>query len=409
MTRTSSRTRASRSRCPTRRACPSPRPRPPARSATTTRRWRLPPPTRTRSEGNAGTTPFTFTVTRMGLTTGATTVNYAVTGSGAIRPTRPISAARCPAGRSALRRARRARRSRSTSAGTRRWNRTRASPSRCRTPPAEHRSRPPRPTGRSGTTNRPGDRRHGRGQGGRKCGQHALHVHRHADGRNRRGQRPPNYAVTGSGANPANAADFGGTLPSGQVSFAAGETSKTITINVTGDTTVESNEEFLLTLSNPSGGAQITTAVANGTIRDDDVALAIAASDADKPEGHSGNTPFTFTVTRTGLTTGATTVNYAVTGGGASAADFGGTLPSGQVSFAPSETSKTVTINVSGDTTVEPDESFSVTLSNASGGARSPPLRPTAPSAMTMRRSRLPPRTRPSRKGTRAAPRSRSP
>ena len=181
------------------------------------------------------------------------------------------------------------------------------------------------------------------------------------------------YAVTGSGANPANAADFGGTLPSGTVTFAAGETTKTVTINVVGDSTAEPDEGFLVTLSNASGGATITTATATGTIQNDDViTLAIAAASATKAEGNSGTTPFTFTVTRAGDTSGATTVNYAVTGTGANpanAADFGGTLPSGTVSFAAGETTKTVTIDVVGDSTAESDEGFLVTLSNASGGA----------------------------------------
>ena len=108
-----------------------------------------------------------------------------------------------------------------------------------------------------------------------------------------------------------------------------------------------------MTLSNPSGSVQITSPTASGTILNDDIALAIAATDAVKPEGNTGNTAFTLTVTRTGLTTGTTTVNYAVTGTGpnpANAADFGGTLPSGMVSFAAGETSKTITVNVSGDT-----------------------------------------------------------
>ena len=37
----------------------------------------------TKAEGNSGTTPFTFTVTRAGDTSGTTTVNYAVTSTGA--------------------------------------------------------------------------------------------------------------------------------------------------------------------------------------------------------------------------------------------------------------------------------------------------------------------------------------
>ncbi|WP_349602456.1 Ig-like domain-containing protein [Azospirillum argentinense] len=100
--------------------------------------------------------------------------------------------------------------------------------------------------------------------------------------------------------------------------------------------------------------------------------LAIAATDADKREGDSGTTAFTFTVTRAGNTSGALTVDWAVAagtgpaGGTLDAADFGGTLPSGSVSFADGEATKTITILVSGDTDIEPDETFTVTLSNPS-------------------------------------------
>ncbi len=86
-------------------------------------------------------------------------------------------------------------------------------------------------------------------------------------------------------------------------------------------------------------------------------------------EGDSGNTAFTFTVNRSGDTSGATDVNWAVTSSEADAADFGGILPSGTVSFLAGETQATISINVSGDTAVETDEDFTVTLSNATGGA----------------------------------------
>ena len=99
--------------------------------------------------------------------------------------------------------------------------------------------------------------------------------------------------------------------------------------------------------------------------------LSIAATDASKAEGNSGSTPFTFTVTRGGTTTGTSSVNWAVTGSGsapADATDFGGSLPGGIINFAPGETSKTLTVNVAGDTTSEPNEGFTVTLSGATGG-----------------------------------------
>ena len=163
----------------------------------------------------------------------------------------------------------------------------------------------------------------------------------------------------------------GAALPSGTVNFAATQTSQVVTINVNGDTTLELDEGFTVTLSGPTG-ATLGTATAQGTIQNDDATtLSIAATDAAKPEGNAGSTAFTFTVTRSGDTSGVSSVNYAVTGSGANpanAADFtGGALPSGTVNFAATETSQVVTINVNGDTVVEPNEGFTVTLSGPTG------------------------------------------
>ncbi|HEY8618360.1 Calx-beta domain-containing protein, partial [Phenylobacterium sp.] len=84
------------------------------------------------------------------------------------------------------------------------------------------------------------------------------------------GSSTVNWSVSGSGTNPASAADFaGGTLPSGTVTFAAGETTKTITVNVAGDTVAENTEGFTLTLASPTG-ATLGTATASGTITNDD-------------------------------------------------------------------------------------------------------------------------------------------
>jgi cell division FtsZ-interacting protein ZapD len=173
------------------------------------------------------------------------------------------------------------------------------------------------------------------------------------------------WAVSGD----VDAADFGGVLPSGTVEFLAGETEQTISIAVQGDVDVEADEAFTVTLANASG-ALITTATAGGTIRNDDAAplpaLAIAATAADLAEGDGGTTPFTFTVTRSGDTAGASSVDWAVSGD-VDATDFGGVLPSGTVEFLAGETEKTISIAVQGDVDVEADEAFTVTLANASG------------------------------------------
>ena len=95
---------------------------------------------------------------------------------------------------------------------------------------------------------------------------------------------------------------------------------------------------------------------------------AISAAAADKAEGNAGQTAFTFTVSRSGDVSQAATLHYAVTSAAANGADFGGALPSGTISFAANKTSTTLTVNVAGDTTVENDEPFTVTLSNPSAG-----------------------------------------
>ena len=65
-----------------------------------------------------------------------------------------------------------------------------------------------------------------------------------------------------------SADDFSGST-TGTVSFADGETSKVITLNVVGDTVGEGNETFSVALSGASN-ATISTATAAGTIRNDD-------------------------------------------------------------------------------------------------------------------------------------------
>ncbi len=183
------------------------------------------------------------------------------------------------------------------------------------------------------------------------------------------------FGVTGNGDNPAEANDFAnGALPDGTLTFSAAQASQTLTINVRGDTSVEANEGFTATLSNPTGVTGLITlanATANGTITNDDTSFAIVATDAEKNEGNTGLTAFTFTVTRVGVTTNAASVKFVVTGSGlnpAIAADFGIHVPTNTVSFVAGETSKVITINVKGDTLSEADEGFTVTLSSPSTG-----------------------------------------
>ena len=99
--------------------------------------------------------------------------------------------------------------------------------------------------------------------------------------------------------------------------------------------------------------------------------LSIAPSNTPTAEGNSGLTIFNFTVTRTGDLSSTSTANWALTGSGANPAngtDFsGGVLPSGASSFAAGQSSTTITVNVQGDTTSEPNEGFTITLANPVG------------------------------------------
>jgi predicted extracellular nuclease len=83
-------------------------------------------------------------------------------------------------------------------------------------------------------------------------------------------------------------------------------------------------------------------------------------------EGDSGTKTLSFTVSRAGDTTGVTTVDFGTANGSAIAGtDY--VAASGPITFLAGETSKTVSVTIDGDTDVEADETFSVTLSNASG------------------------------------------
>jgi Ca2+-binding RTX toxin-like protein len=173
-----------------------------------------------------------------------------------------------------------------------------------------------------------------------------------------------NWAVTGTGTNLANAADFGGTLPSGIVTFAANETSKVITVNVSGDTTVEPDESFTVTLSNPTNGSTLGTATAIGTIVNDDFpSITLAVSPTNVTEDGTANLVYTFT--RTGLITNPLNVNYTIGGTATNGTDYATITNS--VIFAANSATATVTVNPTADTIIENNETVALTLATGTG------------------------------------------
>jgi predicted extracellular nuclease len=96
----------------------------------------------------------------------------------------------------------------------------------------------------------------------------------------------------------------------------------------------------------------------------------LSIADATIGEGDSGDAAISFTVTRDNGSDGAVSATWTLAHGTTDAADFGaGAAFTGTVAFAAGQTSATISIPVHGDTTFEPDESFTVTLSGAQGGA----------------------------------------
>jgi 2',3'-cyclic-nucleotide 2'-phosphodiesterase (5'-nucleotidase family) len=102
----------------------------------------------------------------------------------------------------------------------------------------------------------------------------------------------------------------------------------------------------------------------------DPATLSLRTLSADKAEGNSGSTPFTFTIQREGDLSVAVRVAWTVTGSTTTnALDFAGSaFPSGVATLAAGETSQQITLNVAGDRVFEADETFTVSLSNPVGG-----------------------------------------
>ena len=97
------------------------------------------------------------------------------------------------------------------------------------------------------------------------------------------------------------------------------------------------------------------------------VVPSISINDVAGNEGNkNATTNFTFTVSLSEPTTATVAVNFSTVNGTAIAgSDYN--FANGTLSFNPGERSKTITVVVRGDRTREPDESFTVQLSNANG------------------------------------------
>lgn len=152
-------------------------------------------------------------------------------------------------------------------------------------------------------------------------------------------------------------------LTDGQViSFAVGESMKSVPLGVVQDALDEDDESADLTLKNPTGKLLLaaTGITHSHTITDDDPlpSVQFMATTSSTAEGTNTN----ITVTLTPVSGRTVTVPYSVTGGTASVADATVVGAPGTLTFTAGQTSQTITVMTMQDTMDEPDETVIVSL-----------------------------------------------
>lgn len=187
---------------------------------------------------------------------------------------------------------------------------------------------------------------------------------------------------TDGGANFTDFSAFDFTTP--EASDANGFTTEARSGTITLGSTIANGDSFIVRFATDdvSGGGSrdeigiddlsVTTAAPSGGGGPDPQPGSFSIDDVGLLEGNSGATDFTFTVTRNGGSDGEVSVDFQTLGNSVNLSDFFDTADGnkmGTLVFADGETSKTVTYQINGDTQIEGDEVFTVSLRNPTGGA----------------------------------------
>jgi hypothetical protein len=168
------------------------------------------------------------------------------------------------------------------------------------------------------------------------------------------------------------------TAVSGTLTFADGETSKSISLPILSDAVVEGSEELLVTLSNSATPDVVgVNGIVIVKIFDPNIFPVLSVVGLSVNEGNIGTTNVVVTVNLNMAIGQTVTVNYqsfAMTA--TSGVDF--QPVSGTLTFAPGVTSQTVSVSIIGDVIAEQNETFRIGLSNSVNAAISvgsnPPL-----------------------------------
>lgn len=151
----------------------------------------------------------------------------------------------------------------------------------------------------------------------------------------------------------------------GTLSFAPGESLKSVSVSLLEEGRVEGDETFRLRLRQPGAGTEILQPFAVGVILDNDAGFKLATNRYVVMESHTNAvaTNIVIEVVRVGSLHGTNSVGYTAVSGTATAGqDFGAV--GGTLVFTNGEASKTVVVPLLDDTEVEGLEQFGFELSN---------------------------------------------
>jgi len=166
------------------------------------------------------------------------------------------------------------------------------------------------------------------------------------------------------------------TSASGDFLWGPGDTSpRSFTVQTNNDSTFGVSEQFTVKLTNVVNGSYADSS-GIGTIYEDGASTppSLAIDDPSVWEGDSGTTTLTFTVTKTGATEAAATVDWTTQDGSSPIATSGASCTtgvdyiagSGTLTIAAGDTTGTIDVAVCGDTSAENNELFEIKLSNPS-------------------------------------------
>ncbi|MDM8527234.1 Calx-beta domain-containing protein [Anaerolineales bacterium HSG24] len=151
------------------------------------------------------------------------------------------------------------------------------------------------------------------------------------------------------------------TSTSGTLTFIPNQISQTLTIPLVIETTIEDDEFFYLSLSNPISATLSSPISATLTIVNDDIPSVYLSNSTYSVNEAGGTVNLEIQLSIPSLTT--VTVNYA-TADGSAVASVDYNTASGSVTFAPSQTVMTVPVTIFNDGAIESNETFSFALSN---------------------------------------------